>query len=381
MAAGTGARVISVLQVLEATEGGTRRHLRDLVEALDPAEFLLTLAVSLGRDPAFHEDLAAYAARGVPVTEVPMKRGIAPFSDLLCLARLVCLVQRVRPDVIHAHSAKAGWLARLAGAACQVPVVYTPHAFPFLMVCGTIFKWAYWVLEKGLRGQTAALIAVSEEEVREALRLGYARERVHLITNGVATCKEGGATVRAAGRLQVGFFGRLTLQKGPDVLVDAVSCVISHVPHVTFVIYGDGELAEVLRAQVEALQLTANVEFRGACGQGETVARMREFDVVVVPSRWEGCPYIVLEAFQAGVPVVASSVGGVPDLIRDGVNGVLVVGGSAEALCDGLLSVLRDPDKRQRLAKQGRTTVAAHTREAMAAAVAAVYRRVASRCQ
>ena len=363
---------------MEATEGGTRRHLRDLVEVLDPAEFRVSLAVSLGRDPAFHDDLAAYAARGVPVNEVPMKRGIAPFSDLLSLARLVCLVRRAKPDVIHAHSAKAGWLARLAGAGCHVPVVYTPHAFPFLMSCGTFFRRAYWLLEKGARGPTAALIAVSEEEVREALRLGYAPERVHLIPNGVAACEEGCVTVRAAGRLHVGFFGRLTRQKGPDVLIEAASDVILHVPHVTFMIYGDGELAEVLRGQVEALQLTANVQFRGACGQGEAVARMRESDVVVVPSRWEGCPYVVLEAFQAGVPVVASSVGGVPDLIRDGVNGVLVAGGSAEALCDGLLTVLRDPDRRQRLAEQGRAMVAAHTRESMAAAVAAVYRSVAS---
>jgi len=85
----------------------------------------------------------------------------------------------------------------------------------------------------------------------------------------------------------------------------------------------------------------------------------------------------VLEAFQAGVPVVASAVGGIPDLIRDGVNGVLVETEDTEALCDGLLGLLRDPQKRRRLAEQGRAAVEAHTAAGMAGAVGAVYRAVA----
>jgi glycosyltransferase involved in cell wall biosynthesis len=370
--------LIRVLQVLEATEGGTRRHLRDLVGALDPEEFRVTLAVSFGRDPAFREDLAGYAAAGVPVREVAMRRGVAPFSDLLSLMRLLLLVRQVRPDVIHAHSAKAGFLARLAGAGCRVPVVYTPHVFPFLMVCGRFLQRAYWLLEKGVLGCTAALVAVSEEEVREALRLGYVPERVHLIPNGVAACESGAVAVREAPALTVGYFGRLTRQKGPDLLIEAASDVVSHVPQVKFVFYGEGELAGLLRSQAAARQVAAQVQFRGAYRQEDMAAHLRESDVVVVPSRWEGCPYVVLEALQAGVPVVAAAVGGVPELIQNGVNGVLVEADNAEALCDGLLGLLRDPDKRIRLAKAGRVTAASHSLEGMAAAVGAVYRSVVS---
>lgn len=376
MAAGAGASVIRILQVLEATEGGTRRHLRDLVGALDPAEFHVALAISCGRDPAFRDDLAGYAARGVPVHEVAMHRGVAPFSDLLSLVSLIGLVRQGRPDVIHAHSAKAGFLARVAGALCHVPVVYTPHVFPFLMAEGRCAPRFYRLLEQSVRRATAALIAVSEEEVREALRLGYAREQVSLIPNGVAACAAGDVIVREAGELKVGFFGRLARQKGPDLMIDAAAEVVAHVPHVKFLIFGDGALEEPLRAQVELRQLSAQVQFKGACAQGETVAHMRGTDVVVLPSRWEGCPYVVLEAFQAGVPVVAAAVGGVPDLIRDGVNGVLVEADNAEALCDGVLGLLRDPDKRRRLAQEGRVTVAARALAPMAAAVGEVYRRV-----
>lgn len=380
MEAGPGAAVmITVLQVLEATEGGTRRHLRDLVSALDPAEFSVSLAVSSGRDAAFLEDLDGYAASGVPVFRVAMRRGIAPLSDAVSLVQLVRCVRQTRPDVIHAHSAKAGFLARLAGACCRVPVVYTPHVFPFLMGCGARARQFYRLLERCVRGMTAALIAVSEEEVREALLLGYAPDRVTLIPNGVAERASEPVKVRETGVLKVGFFGRLTPQKGLDVLLEAVADVVAHVPQVCFFVYGDGEGAEDLRAQVKTRQLETCVRFEGACRQDEAVNRMREMDVVVVPSRWEGCPYVVLEAFQAGVPLVASAVGGVPDMVRDGVNGVLVEANNDEALCDGLLSLLRDSGKRRRLAEAARFTVAAHTLQSMAAAVGAVYRRVTSR--
>jgi glycosyltransferase involved in cell wall biosynthesis len=221
------------------------------------------------------------------------------------------------------------------------------------------------------------LIAVSEEEAGEALRLGYARERVFLIRNGVAACEAGAVTVREDGALRVGFFGRLARQKGPDVLLEAVADVVAHLPLTRFSFTGDGELAEPLRARAEALGLTAVVAFAGACAQGETVARMREVDVVAAPSRWEGCPYVALEAFQAGVPLVASAVGGVPDLVQSGVNGVLVAAEDPEALGDALLGLLREPHKRRRLAEQGRVTAGHCGLGAMAAAVGGVYRRVA----
>jgi len=367
--------VIKVLQVLEATEGGTRHHLRDLVGALDPAEFRVDLAVSCGRDPAFRDDVAAYVSRGLSVVEVPMRRGLAPAADLTSLIRLVRCVRRMRPDVIHAHSSKAGFLSRLAGVVCGVPVVYTPHVFSFLMDCGKGRRRLYRFLERCVRGATAALVAVSEEEMREALALGYARERIRLVPNGVsAPARQEPACARAV--LRVGFFGRLTRQKGPDLLLEAAADVVAHVPQVRFEVYGEGEMAGALRAQIEKSQLAACVRLNGAYAQGEALDLMRQVDVVAVPSRWEGCPYVVLEAWQAGVPVVASAVGGVPDLIRNGVNGVCVRARDAEALCDGLLEVLRDPQRRLQLAAQGRAALSAYTIEAMAGAVGEIYRRV-----
>lgn len=371
--------MIRVMQVIEATEGGTRRHLRELAGALDPAEFELCMAVSCARDAEFRNDMAGYAGRGVAVEEIPMRRRIAPLADVAALFRLIRFVRRSRPDVLHAHSSKAGALARLAGWVCRVPVVYTPHGFPFLMACGPWRRKLYRAVERLLRPAAAAVIAVSSEEAREALALGFAAERVFLVPNGVKPVPGREPPVRDGGLLQVGFFGRLTRQKGADLFIDAAAAVSARLPGARFVVYGSGEDEPALRRRVARCAAPEAIRFGGAYAQQEAVGYMRQVDVVAVPSRWEGCPYVVLEAFEAGVPVVAAAAGGVTDLIEDGVSGVLVAAGDAAALGRALEGLLRDPQARARLAARGRERAGAFTLEAMAAAVAGVYRRVACR--
>jgi len=369
--------VIHVLQVMEATEGGTRRHLRDLAAALDPAEFRLEMAVSCLRDTDFRHDLAGYEARGIKVHEIAMRRHVAPLSDLQSLSRLVACIRAARPDIVHAHSSKAGAVARLAGRLCGVPVVYTPHGLPFLMSCGKVSRRLYRLIEHVMAGWTASLVAVSCEEYQAALSIGYPQNRVRLIPNGIAMCDVRDISVRDSGVLQIGFFGRLSPQKAPEVLLEAAAEVTAHLPHTFFTLYGNGELASKLAEMIGRFGLSGHARLAGAYEQGEAVSLMRQMDVVVVPSSWEGCPYVVLEAFQAGVPVVASRVGGICDLIVDGVNGILTEAGSAESLCDGLLRVLRDAGLRERLSLRGREDLARHSLAEMATAVGSVYRQAA----
>ena len=366
----------TVLQVLEATEGGTRRHLRDLVGALDPAAFRCALAVACRRDPDFQSDLAAWRVRGLDVIELAMRRGVSPWADLAALAGLVRCVRRVRPDMIHAHSAKAGVLARSAGFLCRVPVVYTPHAFPFLMACGPRRREFYRWVERLARRGTAAVIAVSGEEEVSALALGYPPERVARIPNGVAPVDAGGIVVRDIASLRIGFMGRLTRQKGPDLLLDAMQEVIVHLPHVQVVFYGDGEMAAELRERAGQEPLSRHVRFAGPYAQSEAIRLLREVDIAVLPSRWEGCPYVLLEAFQAGVPVVAAGVGGVTDLVRHGENGLCVPPEDSEALGDALLTLLRDAALRRALAEGGRAALTAFTLTQMVSRVEQVYREV-----
>ncbi|MDD4101734.1 MAG: glycosyltransferase [Kiritimatiellae bacterium] len=369
--------MICILQVLEAAEGGARRHLRDLADALDPSEFSLEMAVSCRRDPDFRKDLEGYESRGIRVHEIPMRRRVAPLHDLWSFARLVACIRAVRPDVVHAHSSKAGVLARLAGRICGVPVVYTAHGLPFLMRCNSASRRFYRFVERSLAGCTHSFIAVSGEEYQAALSIGHPPERVRLIPNGIKSFDAGEVIVRDSGVLQVGFFGRLSPQKAPELLIESAAEVAAHLPQTSFTIYGDGELRPKLANRIARLGLSAHVRLAGAFEQGAAVSLMRMMDVVAIPSLWEGCPYVVMEAFQAGVPVVAARVGGISDLIVDGVNGVLIEAGSTESLCDGLLRMLRDAGLRGRLARRGREDLARHTLEQMTQAVGTVYRQAA----
>lgn len=168
-------RPLKILYVLEATQGGTRRHLRDLVCSLDRSQFSVTVVVSCLRDPAFEEeDRAVYAANGVDWIELPMRRAVRPLSDLLATWKLARVIRQVRPDIVHAHSSKAGALARLACRGGLPPVVYTPHVFPFLMHGASCL---YAAFEKRAVPWTAAVICVTDEERNAALQVGYAPKK------------------------------------------------------------------------------------------------------------------------------------------------------------------------------------------------------------
>ena len=358
----------AVLHVLEALEGGTLRHVRELLPELAARGYRVALAASPRRNPALARDIArAFAACGIAFHELPMRRAISPLSDLLNAVRLSRLIQTLRPDIIHTHSSKAGFLGRLAAAARGVPVVHTPHAFPFLMEGARATKSLYRFLERLVQPKTAALVALSHEEVLAARALGFPDERIHRIPNG--TSYPPLPEPPTAPRQGIGFFGRLSRQKGADILLNAVAG-----SGIEACLHGRGEEEAALRRQCQRLGISPRVRFMGECAQDEVVARMRGYAAVAVPSRWEGCPYVVLDAFAAGVPVIAAHVGGIPDLIQDGINGVLFPVGNAAALTRAITALLRNPP--HGLAAAAHATLAAHTLAAMADKLEVAYEGV-----
>lgn len=328
---------VHILYVLEATEGGTRRHLRDLACGL-PDGFSATVVVSPLRDPAFvREDRTAYQDAGVQWIELPMRRG-AGAGDIVAVHRLREILRRLRPDLIHAHSSKAGAVARLASRG-DFPVVYTPHGFSLLMP-GVV--WPYRLFEAFAVRWTEAVICVTEEEIRLAERLGYPAGQIHLIRNGIAHSAPSPCVV--ANREGIGFFGRDAPQKGIDVLRACRSLPI---------------------------------RFFTDYPQSEAIALMRTVAVAAMPSRWEGCPYTLLEAWAAGTPVAASAIGGFKELIRHGENGwLLPPDATPDAWERELGNLLRDLPLREQLAQGGRRSLAAYTLSGMIDKTLSIYRAV-----
>ena len=355
----------AVLHVLESLEGGTYRHVRELLPELSARGYPVALATSFRRDPSLRQAVfSAFAEQNITLHELPLRRAISPFSDIRSAILLARLIRTLKPNIIHTHSSKAGFLGRLVGAALGVPVVHTPHAFPFLMEGA---KRRYRFLERLVRPKTSALIAVSQEEARAARALlGFPSERIQFIPNG--TRYSAAPTTESAPRKAVGFFGRLSRQKGVDLLLRAIADM-----DVEVCIHGSGEDEAALRRQCDRLRIAHRVRFMGECLQEDVVTCMRGYAAIVIPSRWEGFPYVVLDACAAGVPVIAARVGGIPDIIQDGINGVLFPANDAQALSNAIAMLLQNPSHGHTLALAAQTTLATHTLSGMTDQIEAVY--------
>lgn len=363
-----------VVHILEATTGGTRRHLRDVVTGLDRDRFRQTVIASPFRDPGFLDDVAEFRRQGVAVHLVAMRRSPSPFGDPLAAARIARLLRGLAPDVVHTHSSKAGVLGRAAARFTRVPWrVHTPHVFAYEMRVPAPAAAAAAALERLAARWTHRLVCVAEAEARAARRLGRSMPPLRIVHNGVDVPAEPPAPPLRTPSLRFALVGRLCAQKGQDTLARAL--------------LSDADLAKAHRFELVGIRPGDRLPpaVRSAAEWGlchllpplEPVAvatYLRTVDVVVLPSRWEGLPYTLLEAMAAARCVVAANVGGVPEVVRDGANGWLVSGEAPAAWTTALRAVAADPDEARRRALAAHDTVLRDfTLDAMLRKLASVY--------
>jgi glycosyltransferase involved in cell wall biosynthesis len=346
---------------MEATIGGTRRHLVDVVRGLKGRGLELHVAASTLRDPGFPADLAALEKEGVGVHTIQMVREISPARDYGDYRRLCALLRELQPDIVHTHSSKAGVLGRRASLATGLGKrIHTPHTFAFLFEA----QFPAWkrrlfrALETRLARDTERMIAVSPSEASTMIESGVVpSDRIRVVPNGIDPARvQGAQPVDLAefgldpGRPTAAVIGLLYEGKGQDLALDALrqpGC-----ESLQLLIVGPGS-QDALAASVSALGLSERVRFTGA--RDDVPAILAALNLLLLPSRWEGMPYIVLEAMAAGLPVVATPVDGARDLILDGVTGALAEDIEAQALGRALARVLAmEPAVRNDLGQAGR---------------------------
>jgi glycosyltransferase involved in cell wall biosynthesis len=330
------------------------------------AERLIVSAVTGLPGRTFDQAVCCLALRGPLAEEV--ERAGAPlwwigafpgFRHPAAFWRLVRTIRSFRPDIVHTHLQSANLYGRLAAWLAGVPVIIATehnvyHAKP----------QRYIRVERWLAGRTQAIVAVSSE-VRRVLsaQLQLPLQSIQLIYNGVPDRRpsvSGAAAYRRRfaendGPVVIGCVASLTPKKGHIVLLEAVAQLNAAGRWCTLAIAGDGPDRTALEAAARRLNVSGRVHFLGNISDVPDL--LSSLDIFVLPSSVEGLPLALLEAMLARIPVIATRVGGVPEIVVDGSNGLLVDAGSAQQLADTIERLIASPVLRQQLATAGRETV------------------------
>jgi len=375
---GIGNALMPILHVRStAFVGGPERQILGQARELPRLGFRPIVASFLQGEEGV-QFLDAAAVGGIETHALPCR---GPF-DLSPARALAEEVARHGIAVICAHDPKASVLGYLAARRARVPFVAWVRGW-------TGETWRvrlYEAVHRMVLRRADLVVAVSQSLANRCERVGVKRERLRVIPNAVETDGLTGVPpvdLRAELGVPPGCplvlsVGRLSAEKGHRYLVEAAHLVTAERPDTHFVVLGDGRERTRLEGKARRLGLNGRFVFPGFRADARQL--MTQADVLALPSLTEGLPNVVLEAFAVGVPVVATAVGGVPELVRDGENGWLVPRADAAGLASALAAALADPGERARRGAAGQALVAAHyTFAAQAAQTADAFRQVLSK--
>jgi len=327
--------------------GGAQIHVRDLSTALQAAGH--DVSVLAGTDGAFAEGLAQ---RGIPFYQVRhLAHAVNPLGDVRGVFAVRDVLREIRPDILSTHSTKAGMVGRIAGRMLGIPTVFTAHGWGFTEGRPPLQAAAFWAIERSAAPWAARIITVCESDREAALRAHLASpERVVTVYNAMPDV---GETLRArpdGSPPRLVMVARLATFKDHPTLLQALAGLKDLDWHLDLV--GDGPLRADVEALAESLTLTERVSFLGY--RPDVPALLARAQVFLLATKWEGFPRSILEAMRAGLPVVASDVGGVRESVVDGTTGYVVPPGDVEALRERLRALIADAGLRDEMGAAGR---------------------------
>jgi glycosyltransferase involved in cell wall biosynthesis len=371
-----------VVFVVRASRGGMSRHVVDLAAHLPGDRYELVGVLAPPDDRLERE----FHRVGVPFVPVEMADGIDLLADLGTVRTLRSDLEALSPDLVHFHSNKAAFVGRRAvrRLAARPATAFTAHNYPSFERSGFVRRTLGRRALARVGADVDRTIAVSFALAGDLVEnVGFDPAKVAVVHNGIDAAAVAAGSTPEAGRalreatgipadaVVVGTIGRLVRDKGLDVLFRALGSLVDRHQELHCVVVGDGPDETRLREVAASLRIEDRVVFAGFVDDvGPWLAAM---DVFALPTLVEAFGMSALEAMAAGVPIVASSVGGVPEVVADDTTGMLVDPGDANALADTLSWLITDPGLRTRLADQARVSARRFSLEAMADGTARVY--------
>nr|WP_294492646.1 glycosyltransferase family 4 protein [uncultured Mediterraneibacter sp.] len=343
---------IRILHVAQAA-GGVDRYIRMLLKYLNKEKFENILVCSQD----FHRE--DYNGLTSEFIQIKMTRAING-NDLRAAGHLRELIKLYRPDIVYAHSSKAGAITRIANIGLKNHCIYNPHGWAFNMQCSKKNKYLYRVIEKLAAPFCEKIICISEAEKQSALSNHICtREKLQVIYNGVDVKeyedRSGNNVTRQNLHIPddafvVGMVGRISQQKAPDIFIKAAKLIKDRIPSAHFIIVGSGEMESEIRKCAEDNGLTKALHITGWVKNPMSYVEL--FDVACLLSRWEGFGLALPEYMMAEKPIIATRVDAIPDIIYDGQNGLLVSPDNPVDTYKAVMKLYNDDDLRRGLTQK-----------------------------
>jgi len=365
-------RPLRILHAVRAPVGGIFRHILDVANGqVDRGHHVGILADSLTGGERADKTLTELAPRlKLGMHRMAIRREPSP-DDVLVWLRMRRLIAKLKPDVMHGHGAKAGAFIRMRRRTDDTIRIYTPHGGSLHYPLNTVKGEFYARLERSLMGATDLFLFESAFARDTYQRIvGTPKGVVHCVFNGV-TPEEFEPVSIADDATDLAYVGEFRHIKGADLLVDAVARLHEGGKKVTLTLGGDGEETAALKAQVDKLGLSSAIRFIGHVKARYGFSKGR---LLVVPSRGDSMPYVVIEAGAAGIPMIAARVGGIPEIFGHD-SPALFAPSNAEAMAEAIAAALDDPQGTAQRAVALRERISAHfSQQAMVDGVLAGYR-------
>lgn len=349
---------MKVLHIVEAFAGGVLTYLKTLVNGLDETYQCYILYARRSETP---DNLDSIFGKAILIESKNLTREIDLLRDVSAVAETRNIIKEINPDIVYAHSSKAGTIARLANVGLKSSCIYNPHGWAFNMTGSRQKQRVYAALERIMAPLCDKIICISHTEKRSALKNGVGREnQITVIQNGIDMELHPCRTDLQVNREKldipqeafvVGMVGRLARQKAPDVFVYMAKQVLENIPDAYFLMVGDGDMREEMEALIQFLGLADRFRLTGWVDNPREYVVL--FDVAVLLSRWEGFGLVLPEYMLAKKPIVAAAVDAIPELIQDRVNGLLVATEDPEGACGAVCELYQDQVLRENLIRQG----------------------------